>query len=214
LTAQADSLGVGVRAVPGDEVSVPDAVAGGVAMADAEVDGGADLVVVAAPDASAVPALVVSVLTGAEPVALLPRGAAATDTAAWIARAEYLRDTRRGVAALRHEPGRLLIATGDVVLAMVTGFVLRAVARRTPLLLDGAAAAAAALIAYRVQPRAGRWWRFADRSADPVHVRVTRDLEQVPILDLGTTAGDGTVGLLAVPLVRAAVPSADGASDA
>lgn len=205
VTALAAMLDVGARAVPAEDVTVADAVAAGASAADREVDAGADLIVVAAPDASAAPAVAVGVLTNAEPVAMLPRGAAAVDTAAWIARAEHLRDTRRAVAGLRSDPDALLAATGDLVLASVTGFVLRAVARRTPLLLDGPAAAAAALLACRVQSRAGRWVRFADRSPDPVHVRALRDLDSEPVLDLGTTSGDGTAGLLALMVVRAAM---------
>jgi nicotinate-nucleotide--dimethylbenzimidazole phosphoribosyltransferase len=211
--AVAVALDVGLREVLVDPgATVADALAQGVAAADAEVDAGADLIVVADTDKAAASALLVSLLARVEPVALLPRGAAAVDTAAWIARAEYLRDARRAVAELRDDPAALLTALGHAPLAATTGFILRASARRTPLIVDGPAAAAAALACHHTQPRSSRWWRFADSAPDPVHARVLDQLGQRALLDLGTSAGDGTAGLLAVPLVRAAVLTQDGES--
>jgi nicotinate-nucleotide--dimethylbenzimidazole phosphoribosyltransferase len=204
--ALAAALDVGLREVQIDPAAtVADALAQGVSAADDEVDSGADLIVVVDADDSAAPALMVSLLAGVEPVALLPRGAAAIDTAAWIARAEYLRDARRAVVGLRDDPAELLTALGHASLAATAGFVLRASARRTPLVLDGPAAAAAALACHRTQPRSSRWWRFADAAPDPLHARVLTELDQRPLLDLAISAGDGTAGLLTVPLLRAAV---------
>lgn len=187
---------------------VPDTVdaafAAGVRAADDEVDSGTDLLVVADPDDSPAAAVLVSVLTGAEPVALLPRGAAAVDTAAWIARAVGLRDARRAASQLRHDANALLAAVGNASLAATVGLVLRAAARRTPIVLDGTAALAAGLLCHDVQPRAAQWWRVADRAADPVHRAVVRELGVHPLLDLGTTSGDGIAGLLTTPLLHAA----------
>lgn len=190
------------------DLDVPDTVdaafAAGVQAADDEVDTGTDLLVVADPDDSPAAAVLVSVLTGAEPVALLPRGAAAVDTAAWIARATGLRDARRSALAVRNDANALLAAVGSVSLAVTVGLVLRAAARRTPMVLDGTSALAAALLCHDVQPRAAQWWRVADRAADPVHQAVVRELDMQPLLDLGTTSGDGIAGLLTTPLLHAA----------
>lgn len=187
-----------------DADAVAAACAAGVDAADAEVDGGTDLLIVADPDPSPAAAVLVSVLTGAEPVALLPRGAAAVDTAAWIARATHLRDARGRALPARHDANALLTALGEPSLAATVGLVLRAAARRTPTVLDGTAALAAALLCHDVQPRSALWWRVADRSADPVHRAVVRELTVQPLLDLATTSGDGLAGLLTVPLLHAA----------
>jgi nicotinate-nucleotide--dimethylbenzimidazole phosphoribosyltransferase len=203
--AIAATFDVGIRSVEiAGDASVPDALAAGAAAADDEVDGGADLLIVADPDTSAAAAVLVSLLTGAEPVALLPRGGAATDTAAWISRAEYLRDARRRVAQLRGQPDELLAELDHPPLAATTGLLMRAAARRTPIVLDGSAAVAAALLGYDTQSRTARWWRIADTSSDPVHVRAAEELVQRPLLDLGTSSGDGTAGLLTLALFRAA----------
>jgi nicotinate-nucleotide--dimethylbenzimidazole phosphoribosyltransferase len=205
LAATAD---VGLRSLP-LPASCADAHAAGVAAADQEIDEGADLVLLAARDDTPAPAVAVALLTGAEPVALLPRGAAATDSGAWIAEAIRLRDTRRRVAGLRNAPGELLATLDSPALAAATGFALRTVGRRTPLLLDGTAAVAAALFCYEVQPRAKNWWLVADTSTDPIHRRAVEHLMHRPVLDLQAGNGDGSAALLALAALRTAATLTD-----
>lgn len=182
-----------------------DAFSAGVAAADAEIDAGADLLVLAARDDNTTPAVLVSLLTGAEPVALLPRGADTVDTESWIARAGAIRDARRGLTALRTRPDELLGALGSPQLAMAAGFVMRAAARRTGVIVDGTPAVAAGLLCIDVQPKAREWWQVADTGADRAHARAVEQLGLRPILALGTGRGDGAAGLLAVAILRAAV---------
>ncbi len=203
LRTLAASLDVGVREVPpGDPAG---AFAAGAAVADDEVDSGTDLIVLAAQSVDAAAAVVVvSLLATAEPVALLPRGAAAVDTERWIAGAVRVRDLRRRVGDLRRDPVTLLTRLGDAVLATAAGLVLQAVVRRTPLVLDATAAVVAGLVVADTVSRAARWWQVADTSPDPVHTRAAVDCDRRPLLDLGLTAVPGTAGLLCVPLLRAA----------
>ncbi|MDT4911032.1 MAG: nicotinate-nucleotide--dimethylbenzimidazole phosphoribosyltransferase [Pseudonocardiales bacterium] len=208
----ADSLQIGVRGidVPADPTA---AFTAGTTAADDEVDAGADLVVLAADDATNASAVAVGLLTGAEPVALLPRGAAAVDTRAWVVRAEDLRDARRRVAPLRSRPDEFLMALESPMFAAAVGFVLRAAGRRTPLILDGTGAVAAALFCFDIQTRVARWWQFADTSTDRIHQRVVDELTVRPLLDLGTSRGDGTAGLLAVAVLRAAATTSGAGAD-
>ena len=201
----AEPFGVGVRVV-GAERAVADAVRAGVEAADAEVDGGADLVVLvaAAAETDAAPAALVSVLTGVEPVAVLPRSTAALDSAAWSRRAGQVRDMRRAAMPLRSRPDALLAALDSPQLAATAGFLLRATGRRTPLVLDGAAALAAALLVDDIAPGAAGWWQAADASPDPVHGRACEELGLRPLLTLGISSRDGTAGLLSLPVLRAA----------
>ncbi len=87
---------------------------------------------------------------------------------------------------------------------MTAGLVLRAAARRTPVLLDGPVAAAAALLAYEAQPRAVRWWAAADLGSDPAHELALTRMGQQAVLGLGTGLGDGLAGVLTVPVIRTA----------
>ncbi len=207
----ADDLGVHVRALSVPESDTPErAFALGLGAADDEIDSGADLLIVADPDDSVCSAMIVAVLTGIEPVALLPRGAAATDTDAWIANATALRDGRRRLAGFRNDPSELLGALGHPPMAATVALVMRTVARRTGLILDGAAAVTAALLCHDVQARSARWWQIADAGANPVQRRAATELGRRPLLDLAAPSGNGTAGLLTVPLLRAAAALAAG----
>jgi nicotinate-nucleotide--dimethylbenzimidazole phosphoribosyltransferase len=205
VSPMADILGVGVRHLDA-ETAGADALHVAIAAADAEVDAGTDLAVLVtgAGEDDPGPAAAVSVLRGLEPVALLPRGAAAVDSATWSRHAAAIRDTRRAAVRFRSRPDRLLAALGSPVLAAATGFLLRATARRTPIVLDGSVALAAALVTYDLAPLAADWWQVADTSGDPVQTRVCEELALQPLLDLGTARPDGTAGLLALPLLQAA----------
>jgi nicotinate-nucleotide--dimethylbenzimidazole phosphoribosyltransferase len=178
-------------------------LASGAAIADQEIESGADLLMIALPGGGADAATAVSTLTNTEPVKVLARGAAATDPEAWMERAAAVRDARRACMQVRSDPDRLLAEIGSPRLAVAAGIALRAAARRTPVLLDGPAAAAAALIAYEAQPRAVRWWAAADVGPDPVQELALTRMGQQGILGLGTGAGDGLAALLAVPVIRA-----------
>lgn len=176
----------------------------GAALADEEVDSGTDLLVLGGAADAGSGAAVAALILGAEPVALLPRGSAAVDTYAWVGRATRLRDDRRRIAALRSEPDAMLDALGCAGLAMATALLMRAVARRTPVILDGVLAMTAALVCYDTQPRAGRWWRVADTGDDPIHQRILAEFVQTPVLGLGLTRADGLAGVVTVAVLRAA----------
>lgn len=198
----AATVAAGVVTVTGADVA--DAVRAGVAAADREVETGADLLIAACAGDLDPATAVISALSGAEPVALLPRGAAATDPAAWMQRAVRVRDSRRRLVPLRERPAELLAAAASTSLAAACSFVLQAAIRRTPVILDGVAVAAAALVARQVQPRAVRWWTSADTAAGPAGERARGQLGLPGVLGLGIGLGDGTAGLLCVPVLHAA----------
>jgi nicotinate-nucleotide--dimethylbenzimidazole phosphoribosyltransferase len=180
-------------------------LATGIAVADDEIERGAELLVLAAPTMAADAAVTVSILTDTEPVKVLARGEAATDPEAWMALAAEVRDHRRIGMAHRDDPDALLADLNSVRLAAATGVALRAAARRTPVLLDGPVATAAALIGYEAQPRAVRWWCAADVGSEPAHEVAHSRMGLGAVLGLGSGLGDGLAGLLAVPVIRTAV---------
>jgi nicotinate-nucleotide--dimethylbenzimidazole phosphoribosyltransferase len=207
----AAEAGVGVRVL--DELPQDPAAAlgAGISVADREIDGGADLVIAACPGTGLAATVAISVLTDTEPVRALTRGAAATDPDAWMRRTAQVRDRRRAVAPLRERPGRLVAELGDPALAAATGYVLQAAVRRTPVLLDGTAAAAAALLAYQAQTRIVRWLAAAATSPDPAYGLAITTLGLRCLLELEWGGGDGTAALLALPLLRTAARlAADG----
>jgi nicotinate-nucleotide--dimethylbenzimidazole phosphoribosyltransferase len=87
----------------------------------------------------------------------------------------------------------------------MVGFLARAAARRTPVVLDGIVSAAAALVADRLLPGAAEWWIAGHRSTEPAQAAALDALDRSPILDLGMRLGEGTGALLAVPVLQAAI---------
>jgi nicotinate-nucleotide--dimethylbenzimidazole phosphoribosyltransferase len=195
----ADEVGASCREVDGGGD-----VASAATVIDEEVDAGADLLILAVPGVEADAAIAVSALTNTEPVKVLARGVAAADPDAWMDRAIAVRDGRRAAMTVRSDPDKLLAEIASDRLCVAAALALHAAARRTPVLLDGPVAAAAALVAYEAQPRAVRWWAAADRGTDPLHELALTRMGQHPILGLRTGRGDGLAGLLTLPVIRAA----------
>jgi nicotinate-nucleotide--dimethylbenzimidazole phosphoribosyltransferase len=181
------------------------AVLAGVDLADAEADAGTDVVVLAATGRGlgTVASALVGVLTKRDASAVTSRGPV-LDDARWMRRCAVIRDTmRRGRPLLGDHVG-LMAAVGGPDLATATGVLLGAAARRTPVLLDGVATAAAALVAQRMAFRAADWWLAAHLSPEPAHAAALDRLALDPVLDLQVRQEDGVGALLAVPVLRAA----------
>jgi nicotinate-nucleotide--dimethylbenzimidazole phosphoribosyltransferase len=106
---------------------------------------------------------------------------------------------------LPDDPVGLLRCCGGADLAAMAGFCAQAAVRRTPLLLDGIAVSAAALVAERLAPGARQWWQAGHRSTEPGHQLALAALELDPILDLRMRLGEGTGAAVALPVLRAAV---------
>jgi len=181
------------------------ALLAGVALADAEADAGTDAIVLAAAGRGlgTVASVLVGLLTKRDASAVTSRGPV-LDDALWMRRAAVVRDTmRRGRPLLGDHVG-LLSAVGGPGLATATGLLLGAAARRTPVLLDGVATSAAALLAQRMAFRAADWWLASHRSPEPGHSVALDRLGLDPVLDLQVRQEDGVGALLAVPVLRAA----------
>ena len=116
-----------------------------------------------------------------------------------------IRDGRRRARPFAADPIALLAVAGGADVAAMTGFLIEAAVRRTPVLLDGVVSAAAALVAHAIAPNAAVWWRAAHRSAEPAQMIALRFLGLEPVLDLGIRAGEGAGALAVLPLLRAGV---------
>jgi nicotinate-nucleotide--dimethylbenzimidazole phosphoribosyltransferase len=99
----------------------------------------------------------------------------------------------------------ILAAVGGLEHAAIAGFVLGAAAARVPVILDGVIAGSAALAAAALAPAAVDHCVAGHRSAEPGHALALGHLGLRPLVDLELRLGEGTGGLLAHPLVCAAV---------
>lgn len=182
------------------------AIAAGQQIADAEVDAGADLLIAGDMGiGNTTPAAVlVAALTNTEPVAVVGFGTG-IDDATWSRKAAAVRDALFRSARVLPDPVALLRCCGGADLAAMAGFCAQAAVRRTPLLLDGMAVTAAALVAERLAPGARQWWQAGHRSTEPGHQLALTALALDPVVDLQMRLGEGTGATVALPVLRAAV---------
>ncbi|MDP8931370.1 MAG: nicotinate-nucleotide--dimethylbenzimidazole phosphoribosyltransferase [Actinomycetota bacterium] len=147
-------------------------------------------------------ACLVAALTGADPAAVTGPGAGADD--AGLAR----KRTVVAEALIRHGQDRgalgVLASLGGLEHAALVGLILAGAAEGLPVLLDGIAALAAALVAAALAPDVVGYLIAGHRSAEPGASIALTHLGLEPLLDLGLRLGEGTGALLAVPLVQAA----------
>ncbi len=181
-----------------------EALAWGVAAADDAADSGVDLLVLTVNDPLAA-RLVAAELMGLDPVEASgwpqDRG---QDDDSWMDEVVVLRDGLNRTRGLRGELGALLDAVGSAPMAAASALAVQATVRRTPMLLDGPGAAAAALLARRTAYTANQWWQAAHGEADGLHGRTLRSLALDPITSLGVVVEDGTAARLGLGVLTVA----------
>ncbi len=93
---------------------------------------------------------------------------------------------------------------GGLEIAALTGAIVAAARRGTPVVVDGFIVSVAALVATRLVPTCRPWLVFGTRSAEPGHDTVLDAMSAEPLLDLGLRLGEASGAALALPLLRAA----------
>jgi len=185
-------------------------------IADAAVDEGADLLVLAAagPGQEGAAAAVVAASTSAEPAALLQRvyqPGGTIDDEAWMTRCAALRDGLHRLKGRSRDARSLLAAVGGPDIAVAMGLLVGAAARRTPVLVDGPVGIAAALLARDIAGVSRLWTLLADHGGHPTVKSGASALDLQPLLELGLGLGEGAAGLMTVPLIQAGLSIVDSA---
>ncbi|WP_217641595.1 nicotinate-nucleotide--dimethylbenzimidazole phosphoribosyltransferase [Actinopolyspora alba] len=183
-----------------------DAVAAGRALADEEVDSGADLLIAGDMGiGNTTPAAtLIAALTENEPVAVVGRGTG-IDDAAWMRKTAAIRDALRRARKVVDDPLALLRTAGGADIAAMAGFLAQASVRRTPVILDGVVVGSAAMVAEELAPGAAQWWMAGHRSVEPGATLVLEHLDLRPVLDLDMRLGEGSGAVSALPVVNAAI---------
>ncbi|MET9342052.1 nicotinate-nucleotide--dimethylbenzimidazole phosphoribosyltransferase [Nonomuraea sp. NPDC003804] len=119
--------------------------------------------------------------------------------------APHAPETEGSGAVLPHDALEILAALGGFEHAAIAGFILGGAAARVPVILDGVIAGSAALAAAALAPAVVDHCVAGHRSAEPGHAAALDHLGLRPLVDLELRLGEGTGGLLAHPLVCAAV---------
>ncbi|MFJ9791829.1 nicotinate-nucleotide--dimethylbenzimidazole phosphoribosyltransferase [Streptomyces globosus] len=150
-----------------------------------------------------VSAALISVFTGADPSEVTGRGTGINDET----HARKVDVVRRALELHQPDPEDpigVLAAIGGLEHAAIVGLLLGGASLRTPVILDGVSAGAAALVARAIAPEALSACIAGHRSAEPGHVAALNKLGLRPLVDLDLRLGEGTGALLALPLVQSA----------
>ncbi|WP_328402741.1 nicotinate-nucleotide--dimethylbenzimidazole phosphoribosyltransferase [Streptomyces sp. NBC_00390] len=148
-------------------------------------------------------AALISVYTDADPTEITGRGTGINDEM----HARKVDVVRRALELHRPDPADpigVLASVGGLEHAALVGFILGGASLRTPVVLDGVSAGAAALVARAIAPEALAACIAGHRSAEPGHVAALNKLGLRPLVDLDLRLGEGTGALLALPLVQSA----------
>ncbi|MGW2702015.1 nicotinate-nucleotide--dimethylbenzimidazole phosphoribosyltransferase [Streptomyces sp. NPDC001340] len=146
-------------------------------------------------------AALISVFTGADPAEVTGRGTGINDET--LARKTEV--VRRALEVHQPDPADpigVLAAIGGFEHAAMVGLLLGGSSLRTPVILDGVSAGAAALVARAIAPEVLAACIAGHRSAEPGHVAALNKLGLRPLVDLDLRLGEGTGALLALPLVQ------------
>ncbi|MFJ4714692.1 nicotinate-nucleotide--dimethylbenzimidazole phosphoribosyltransferase [Streptomyces sp. NPDC088785] len=148
-------------------------------------------------------AALISVYTEVDPSEVTGRGTGINDET----HARKVEVVRRALDVHRPDPADpigVLAAVGGLEHAALVGLLLGGASLRTPVVLDGVSAGAAALVARAIAPEVLAACIAGHRSAEPGHVAALNKLGLRPLVDLDLRLGEGTGALLALPIVQSA----------
>ncbi|ROT31349.1 bifunctional adenosylcobinamide kinase/adenosylcobinamide-phosphate guanylyltransferase [Micromonospora sp. HM5-17] len=179
-------------------------------LAEEAVETGVEVLVLAACGAGteAAVAAVLAAMAGAEPAAILGRVVTPdgqVDDTAWMARCAAVREALHRTRRSPRDARDVLAELGGGDIAVATGILLGATARRTPVLLDGPVGVAAGLVSRDLAGQARHWCLLPDHGGHPAVRLGAEILDWTPLLDLRLGLGEGAAALAALPLLRAAL---------
>jgi nicotinate-nucleotide--dimethylbenzimidazole phosphoribosyltransferase len=148
-------------------------------------------------------AALISVYTETDPAEVTGRGTGINDET----HARKVEVVRRALELHQPDPADpigVLAAVGGLEHAALVGLLLGGASLRTPVVLDGVSAGAAALVARAIAPEVLAACIAGHRSAEPGHVAALNKLGLRPLVDLDLRLGEGTGALLALPIIQSA----------
>ncbi|WP_083972451.1 bifunctional adenosylcobinamide kinase/adenosylcobinamide-phosphate guanylyltransferase [Actinoplanes awajinensis] len=193
-----------------DAGAVEAALRQGWQLADEAADAGRDALLLAGigVGVEAAATAVLAATTGAEAAATLPRvllPGGRFDDHSWMIRCAAIRDA---LHRIRQEPRGatdILREIGGLDLAVATGLLLGAAARRVPVLLDGPLGISAGLVARDLAGQTRHWCLLPEAGTLALVKQGADVLGLTPVLELGLDLGEGANALAALPLLRTAL---------
>jgi nicotinate-nucleotide--dimethylbenzimidazole phosphoribosyltransferase len=148
-------------------------------------------------------ACLISAFTGRPPEETTGRGTGIDDETLEL-KVNVVGETLELHAPNPEDPLGVLAQVGGLEHAALVGMILAGAAYGDPVVLDGVVSNSAALVAGALAPHSVAYLIAGHRSAEPGARIALEHLQLEPLLDLDLRLGEGTGGLLAVPLVQAA----------
>ena len=148
-------------------------------------------------------ACLISAFTGSPPDETTGRGTGIDDETLKL-KVNVVEETLELHAPDTEDPLGVLAAIGGLEHAAIVGVILTGAVYGVPVVLDGVVSNSAALVARALASHAAEYVIAGHRSAEPGARIALEHLELQPLLDLEMRLGEGTGGLLAVPLVQVA----------
>lgn len=103
------------------------------------------------------------------------------------------------------DPLDVLSKVGGFEIAGLAGIILAAAAHKIPVVIDGFISTAAALAAFKIEPKVKGYLIAAHNSVEKGHKVILEHIGLRPLLDLDLRLGEGTGGALGIGLADAAV---------
>ena len=148
-------------------------------------------------------ASLISAFTGRPPEESTGRGTGIDDETLKL-KVNVVEETLELHAPDPKDPIGVLAQIGGLEHAAIVGVILTGAVYGIPVILDGVVSDSAALAALALAPHSAEYVIAGHLSAEPGARISFQSLDLRPLLDLGMRLGEGTGGLLAVPLVQAA----------
>ncbi len=104
-----------------------------------------------------------------------------------------------------HDPIDVLAKVGGFEIGGLAGVILAAAANKVPVVIDGFISGAAALIAYRLEPKIKEYMFASHCSVEKGHRVILEHIGLKPLFDLNLRLGEGTGAALGINLAEAAV---------
>ena len=149
-------------------------------------------------------AAIAAVLLGKEPQEVTGRGAGLSDTALQ----RKIEIIRRAISLHRPDPADpvgLLAAVGGFEVAGMTGLFLGGAICRMPVVIDGVISAAAAAVACQIEPLTAAYLLPSHSSDEPAGEGLIRLMGLKAPIHAGLRLGEGTGGMLLLPLLDGAL---------
>ncbi len=186
------------------------AIGAGIAIVEAEVEGGLDLIATGDMGIGNTTAssAITAAITGCAVVGVTGRGTG-VDDAGWNRKVAVI---ERALEVNRPDPSDpldVVAKVGGYEIAGLAGVMLGAAAHRVPVIIDGLISGAAALIASGLSSAVRDYLIAAHTSVEIGHRVILQHLGMVPLLDLGLRLGEGTGAVLAMQLVDDALAVLD-----